>query len=171
VNEGDGRVTGHAWYALKTRSRHERVVRDALELRGIECFLPVSRDRHRWSDRIRLVETPLFSTYLFVRLPVAPPRPSVGVKGVVELVSMGGVPAPVGDEEVDALRRLSFAGVALERHRFLRSGQRVRIRSGPFRGIEGTLVRRKGREKLVINVDLFAQAAALTLDGLDVEAA
>ncbi|MEZ0227878.1 MAG: transcription termination/antitermination protein NusG, partial [Planctomycetota bacterium] len=101
----------------------------------------------------------------------APPRPSVGVKGVVELVTFGGSPAPLNDDDVDAFRRLAFAGVALERHRFLRSGQRVRIRSGPFRGIEGTLVRRKGKEKLVLNVDLFAQAAALTLDGLDVEAA
>ena len=104
-------------------------MRDALALRGVECFLPLSRERHRWSDRIQLVEAPLFATYLFVRLPVAAPRPSVNVRGVVELVRFGAEPAPVGDAEVEALRRLVHGGVALERHRFLRSGQRVRIRS------------------------------------------
>ncbi len=170
MNEGVQEARALAWFALKTRSRHERVVRDGLALRGIDCFLPFSLERHRWSDRIQVVETPLFATYVFVRLPVSPPRPSVNTKGVVELVTFGGEPAPVPDHEVEALRRLIFGGVALERHRFLRSGQRVRIRSGPFRGIEGTLLRRKGKEKLVLNVDLFAQAAAITLDGFDVEA-
>ena len=164
-------ATALAWYAVKTRSRHEKVVRDALVERGIECFLPLSREKHRWSDRVQIVEVPLFSTYLFVRLPAARPRPSVNAKGVVSLVSLGGEPAPVPASDVEALQRLAAGGVALERHVFLRSGQRVRIRSGPFRGIEGTLLRRKGKEKLVINVDIFAQAAALTLDGIDVEAA
>ncbi len=160
-----------AWYAVKTRSRHEKVVRDALTERGIECFLPLARERHRWSDRIQIVEAPLFTTYVFVRLPSVAPRPSVNVKGVVSLVAFAGEPAAVAEAEVEALQRLVAGGATLEPHRFLRSGQRVRIRSGPFRGIEGALVRRKGKESLVINVQIFAQAAALTLEGIDVEPA
>src|SRR2546423_625585 len=106
-----------AWYALRTRSRHEKVVRDALTLKGVECFLPLSRERHQWSDRIEVVETPLFSSYLFVHLPSAPPRPSVNTKGVVELVRFGGEPAPVADDQVDSLQRLILGGAPLERHR------------------------------------------------------
>jgi transcription antitermination factor NusG len=165
-------TTELAWYALKTRSRHEKLVHEALATKGIECFVPLSREKHRWSDRIQVVEVPLFATYVFVRLPIAPPRPSVNTKGVVSLVAFGdGEPARVDEKEISALQRLVAGGVALERHTFLKSGQRVRIRSGPFRGIEGTLVRRQGKERLVINIDICAQAAALTLDGIDVEAA
>jgi transcription antitermination factor NusG len=160
-----------AWYALRTRARHEKVVARALRDRGVECFLPVSCERHRWADRTVTVEVPLFSTYLFVHLDWPREVGSLRTRGVLSLVMAGETPAPVAAPEIEALLRLAAAGVPLERHRFLRSGQRVRVRSGPFRGIEGTLLRRKGREKLVVNVDIFQQAAALTLDGLDVEAA
>src|SRR5438552_566415 len=52
-----------AWYAIKTRSNHEKLVARALRDKGLGVFLPVSRERHTWSDRTKLVEIPLFSTY------------------------------------------------------------------------------------------------------------
>ena len=55
------------WYALHTRARHERVVEHRLREQGMETFLPTMRETHRWSDRKKVVEVPLFSCYVFVR--------------------------------------------------------------------------------------------------------
>src|SRR6266446_2925486 len=55
------------WYALHTRARHERVVENRLREQGLEAFLPTVRETHRWSDRKKTVEVPLFSCYVFVR--------------------------------------------------------------------------------------------------------
>jgi transcription antitermination factor NusG len=166
--------TATAWYALKTRSRHEKVVARALTERGVACFLPTWRKRSRWSDRVKTVELPLFSTYVFVRLDGLDPaarRSVLSARGAVALVGSGGVPAPVADAEIGALQSLVAAGAPLEPHRFLRRGQRARVCSGPFRGVEGTLVKRDARSKLVISVELFRRAVALTIDAGDVEPA
>ncbi|GIW73125.1 MAG: antitermination factor NusG [Planctomycetota bacterium] len=160
-----------AWYALKTRARHEKVVARALASKGVEHFLPLQRVRRRWSDRFQLIEVPLFSTYLFVRLHPEQRLQALAVRGAVCLLGSGGTPTPVPDGEIEAVRRLMASGLALDVHTRLRPGQRVRIRSGPLRGIEGTLLRRRGRTQLVVAVDLIGQGAALTIDGLDVEAA
>src|SRR5262245_33069439 len=101
-----------AWFALRTRARHEKLVARALAERGVECFLPLSRERHRWSDRFTIVEVPLFSTYLFVRLDPGERAP-VHVRGAVALVALGDRPTPVDDDAVEALLRLAAAGVPL----------------------------------------------------------
>lgn len=160
-----------AWYALKTRSRHEQLVARSLRERGVDCFLPLLRERHRWSDRSRVVDVPLFSTYVFVRIDPRDRFEALRTRGAVSLLGTNGEPTPVPDAEIDAIARLVAAGAPLERHRLLVEGQRVRIRSGPFRGIEGTLIHRQGRSKLLLSVDLLRQGAALTIDGLDVEPA
>ena len=56
------------WYALQTRARHERMVKMRLERRGVQTFFPTVTEVHRWSDRKKKVEVPIFSCYLFVRL-------------------------------------------------------------------------------------------------------
>jgi transcription antitermination factor NusG len=163
---------GVAWFALKTRSRHEKLVARELAGGGVECFLPLVRRRHRWSDRVKTVELPLFTTYLFTRIdPVYDRLRVLKARGAVAFVGVYGEPLPVDEGEIDALRRLVTGGAPIEPHRFLRRGQRVRIRGGPFRGIEGTLIRCDGRTQVVISVDVLKQAAALEIDAADVEPA
>lgn len=163
--------TAVAWYALKTRSRHEKLVAQALRERGVTCVCPLMRQRNRWSDRLQVVEVPLFSTYVFVQIDPLERVDVLCTRGAVAILGAGGVPTPVADHEIDALIMLALAGAPLEPHRFLRQGQRVRVRGGPFRGIEGTLVRADGKSKIVIAVDLIKRAAALEIDAADVEGA
>lgn len=160
-----------AWFALKTRSRHEKLVARALEEGGIECFLPLIRARHRWRDRYQDVALPLFSTYLFVRIDPLERLRVLRARGAIALVGAAGRPVPVAESEIGALRTLVEAGAPLEPHRFLACGQRVRVRAGPFRGVEGVLVRRQGKTKIVIAIDVLKQAAALAIDAADVEPA
>jgi transcriptional antiterminator NusG len=152
-----------AWFALKTRSRHEKVVAEGLRRRGVECFLPLARARRRWSDRVREIETPLFSTYLFVRIDPAERLRALETRGAVALL---GNPTPVPDAEIESLRAL---GAVLEPHPYVETGRLVRVKAGPFRGVEGRLVRRRGRTRLVIAVELLKQAAAMEVDAADVE--
>lgn len=159
-----------AWYAVKARPRHERVVARGLEERGVRCFLPLWRRLRRWSDRLKVVETPLFPTYLFVEIAPRQRLDVVRVRGAIDLVG-GREPVAVDPEEIDALLRLAAGGAVLEPHVFLREGQRARVSSGPFRGVEGFLVERRPRSKLVVSVTLFSQSVALTLDAGDVEPA
>lgn len=63
------------WYAVQTRYRCETRIAAQLQSKGIETFLPLLNETHRWSDRQKTVSVPLFAGYLFVRLhPLAPAR-------------------------------------------------------------------------------------------------
>jgi|SRR5579871_5531145 len=160
-----------AWYALKTRSRHEKAVARVLAERGVRVFLPLFRKRRRWSDRYKIVETPVFSTYVFVHIDPKDRLVVLRVKGSVQLLGNAGEPTPVADSEINSLLALEAGGAPIEPHRFVKVGQRARIAVGPFRGVEGTLVKRDATTKLVVSVTLFQRSVALTVDAADVEPA
>jgi transcription termination/antitermination protein NusG len=162
-----------SWYALHTRPRHEKIVTQRLEERGVTTFLPLVTESHRWSDRKKKVEAPLFSCYVFARF--APDRAErlrvVRVEGVFSIVGAQGEGAPIPDDQIDAIRSLVEAGLPWASHPYLKIGQRVRIRSGALSGIEGLLVSRAGQSTLVISVDAIQRSMAIRVDGYDVEAA
>lgn len=159
------------WYALCTRSRHEKHVAGQIERRQVDCFLPVYRSVRRWKDRRKEIELALFPGYVFVHMPLSNKLKVLEVAGAVRLVSFDGKPAALPAEEIDALRnRLSGSG-KLEPHPYLRAGRKVRVRSGPFQGLEGIIVRRKDRCRLVFSIDLIQRSLAIEVDEADLEAA
>src|SRR6266511_5872822 len=94
------------WFAVWTRSRHERAVYDQLVERGIEAFLPTVTRWSRWKDRKKQVAWPLFPGYCFARFE---PPSRMGVlkcSGVVSIIGFNGEPAPVPDEEIEGVRTL-----------------------------------------------------------------
>jgi transcription antitermination factor NusG len=155
-----------AWYAVKTRARHERTTAQTLAQRGVRCFLPVWHQRRRWTDRWKTIEQPLFPTYLFVEIHSLERPLVLRSRGVVDVVT-----TPVVRSELEPLLALASAGAVLSPHRYLRVGQRARVHSGPFRGIEGFLVERRDAARLVLSVTLFKQSVALTIEAGDVEPA
>jgi len=92
------------WYALRTKSRHEKLVRDRLEKQGIEPLLPTVKRLSQWKDRKKEIEVPLFSGYCFVRFGSQQKLPVLKTIGVVEVVGGGTKPEPIPDEEIAALR-------------------------------------------------------------------
>ena len=159
------------WYAVMTRARHEKVVAQRLEEKGVHTFLPTVTEVHRWRDRKKVVELPLFSCYLFVKLmPSNEERQRVlRVDSVLGFVgnAIGGSPIP--DEQIDAVRIVVNGQVPYSDHPYLEVGQRVRIHSGALNGMEGILVSRKGDRKLIISVDAMQRSLAVQIDGYDVE--
>jgi len=161
------------WFAVRTRSRHEKSVARQLEERGITAFLPLVTQLRRWSDRRKLVQFPLFPGYTFVRLSYEPPvRLAVlQTEGVVHFVGTHGHGIPIPDEQIESIQTLLRNDVLIESHPYLKIGQRVRLRGGSLEGMEGILVARKGHRMLVISVELIQRSLAIQVDGYDVEPA
>lgn len=161
------------WYALQTRPRHERVVKDRLDQRGIETFLPTITEVHRWSDRKKKVEMPLFSCYLFARL--VPTKMNrlrlLCVDGVFSFVGQRGEGLPIPTEQIDAVRALLTSENSYSPYPFLKRGQRVRVCSGSLQGLEGILVSQDDNKTLVISVDAIQRSLAVQVNGYDIEAA
>lgn len=158
------------WFAIHTRARHEKQVSRQLTEKQFHAFLPLRRELHRWKDRQKEVELPLFSGYVFVQLASQPHRRLSVLKtpGVVRIVGFGQQDIPVPDEQIETLRRLLESNALIGRHRYLRVGQRVRIISGALAGVEGILKRIRNSDKLVISIDGIQQAVAVELSGYSV---
>ena len=161
------------WYAVQTRARHERVVEQRLLERGVDTFLPVVTEVHRWSDRKKSVQVPLFNCYMFARLaPTNVDRMRVlRVEGVLSLVGARCEGTPIPEEQIDAVRLLVEERTPWAPHPFLKIGQRVRVRGGALDGMEGILVSRNGSRALVISVDAIQRSIAVSVEGYHVEPA
>jgi len=159
------------WYGLQTRPRHEKIVAQRLEERGVTTFLPLVTEVHRWSDRKKSVQMPLFHCYVFARfVPNRTDRLRVlRVDGVFGLVGAKGEGSPIPNEQIDAVRSLVDGALPWSAHPFLKVGQRVRIRSGALNGLEGILVSRNGDRTLVISVDAIQRSLAVRVEGYEVE--
>ncbi|MGD0987973.1 MAG: UpxY family transcription antiterminator [Candidatus Sulfotelmatobacter sp.] len=160
-----------SWYSLHTRPRHEKIVAQRLQERGVATYLPLITEVHRWSDRKKSVQMPLFSCYVFAKfVPNRTERLRVlRVDGVFGLVGAKGEGSPIPDEQIDAVRNLVEGEIPWSSHPFLKIGQRVRIRSGALDGLEGILVSRNGDRTLVISVDAIQRSLAVRVEGYEVE--
>jgi transcription termination/antitermination protein NusG len=160
------------WYALHTRPRHEKLIVQRLAERGVQTFLPIVTEVHRWSDRKKSVQLPLFSCYVFAQF--TPSRSErlrvLRVDGVLGLVGSQGEGTPIPSEQIDSVRTLVDGNVPWAAHPFLKIGQRVRIRSGALDGLEGILVSRNGSDTLVISVEAIQRSMAVRVEGYQVEA-
>jgi transcription termination/antitermination protein NusG len=156
------------WYALRTKSRHEKLVRDQLEKQGIEPLLPTVKRLSQWKDRKKEIEVPLFSGYCFVRFSQQDRLPVQKVSGVVEVVGSGSRPEPIPNEEIEALKTLMNSVLPYDPHPYLHEGMMVEVVRGPLQGVHGILLRKEKRHRLVIGVRLIQQAAAVEIDVQDV---
>jgi len=161
-------VQEHApWFAAYTWAHHEKQVASQLKDRRIECFLPFYRAVHRWKDRRKELDIPLFPGYVFVQHPPEDRLRVLQVPGVVRFVSFGGRPAPVDNAEIESLRSGIGNGIRAEPHPYLKIGRRVRVKHGPMAGTEGILVRKKDQLRVVISVDLIMRSVALEIEAAD----
>jgi|SRR5438552_4468927 len=158
-----------AWYALYTRHQHEKTVARLLSGKGFETFLPLYTAAHRWKDRTKLVSLPLFPCYVFLHGQTQRRLDILTTPGIHSLLSVEGRPAPISDAEIDAIRQMIESKVAVEPYPFLKSGDWIRIKSGPLAGIEGILVRKKNQLRLVVSVELLQKSVAVEVDASAVE--
>ena len=152
------------WYALQVRPRFEKAIASSLLNKGYEGFLPLYRQKRRWSDRIKEVQVPFFPGYLFCRFDVNKRLPVLTTPGVKKIVSIGKEPHPVEDSEIEALQATVVSGLQVESRSYLNIGQKVRIERGPLSGIEGILTSLKGLNRLILSVHLLQRSISVDID-------
>jgi len=160
--------TDALWFALWTRSRHEQVVREQLEQKHVEAFLPTVTRWSRWKDRKKKIDWPLFPGYCFARFNPRDRLPILTCSGVVSIISFEGEPAPIPEREIDGIRQLVESDLAYDPCPLIREGMQVEVVHGPLRGVVGRLVRKNEKARLVLSVDLIGQAVSVEVDAADV---
>lgn len=157
------------WYAVSVCPRHERLVVWHLESHGFNWFLPVYRSVRRWKDRRKELEMVLFPGYVFVNLDLRDRLGILRAPGVLRFVTFQGQPATIPDSEMRVLGSGLSAGLRPQPHPYMCQGRKVRVKRGPLVGVEGIMIRRKGRFQLVLSIDLIMRSVMLEVDEADVE--
>src|SRR5271154_5583667 len=160
------RVEGEAypWFALRVRSKHERVTSLHLQKRGYEEFSPSYRAESQWSDRKKTTERFLFPGYVFCRFDPHDRLPILTSPGVVGMVGFGDGPTAIPDREIEQVRTLVHSGLLVTPWPFLELGQAVRLENGPLRGLEGIVEEVKGRLRLVVSIRLLQRSVSTEID-------
>ena len=158
------------WHVLYTRPRHEKKLKDFLAERGVQVYLPLYRTIRQWSDRKKKVEEPLFKSYLFVKADELNHFTILNAPGAVKFVHFGEEIATISNKEVEVIEQiLKFPErVEVEDYTFF-TGDKIKIASGPFKGIEGTLISIKGRNRLIIQIEQLGKNLAIDVPSFNVQ--
>jgi transcription antitermination factor NusG len=157
------------WYAVYTVTRHEKRVAQLLDLQAIENFLPLYQKQCKWRDGSKvMLQLPLFSSYLFVRINRASRIPALRISGVRSIIGFGSQLSPVPDKYIDWLRD-SLLQRKIEPHAHLAVGTKVRIRSGAMAGMEGILLRVKNDYRVVLTMEMINRSVAVEVTLNDIE--
>jgi transcription antitermination factor NusG len=153
------------WYAIRVRSRCEKLAADNLSARGYEVCAAMSPQRRVWVDRVRIVEMPMFPGYIFARLDAD--RQGIEVEraaGVASVVRFGNQSCPIDDGEIESIQAVLRSGVEVLTSPWLRVGAPVRVRCGALEGAAGVLDRVKSQHRLIISVTLLQRSVAVEID-------
>ena len=153
-----------AWFALQVRSRWENTAQGLLQNKGFETLLPTYPATRRWSDRSKVVESPLFPGYVFCRFDIHNRLPVLITPGVISVVGRGKTPIAVAESEITALQLVIRSGIQAQPWPYLEIGERVRIKNDVLDGMEGILTSFKGNQRVVISVSLLQRSVALEID-------
>lgn len=156
-------ATSQSWFALRVKSRCEKLVATIAHNKGFEEFLPLYQSRRRWSDRVKGMDLPLFPGYVFCRLDPQRRLPLLTIPGVLHFVGLGKVPIAIEDSEIEAIQTAVRSGLTVEPWEFLAAGQRVRLQEGPLAGLEGIFIGTSKQERIVVSVNLLRRSVAIAI--------
>jgi transcription antitermination factor NusG len=157
------------WYAAYTSANHEKRVAQQLAQRSVEYFLPLHESVRRWKDRRMKLQLPLFPGYVFVHIALRDRLQVLQIPSIIHLVNFGGHPAPLPEEDIHAIRNCLSHGSQIEAHPYLQAGRRARVTGGPLQGLEGIILRRKNRTRLILSFHLIMRSVAVEIDTMELE--
>lgn len=141
------------WYAVRTFFRREKFVRDRLQDKGIEAWLPLQEKIRRYTRKVRKVQLPLISQYIFVKIDQEERARVLEVEGVIQFVRPSGYIVPIPQSEIDLLRRVIGEDVSTEvEEGTITEGDEVEIIAGELTGLKGQMVEERGRNRIAVNL-------------------
>lgn len=154
----------YPWFAVRVKSSQELLAAQALRGKSYESFVPTYPQRRRYSDRCVQVDRALFPGYVFCRFDPFRRLPILTTPTVQSIVSFNKVPHPVEEHEIAALQQIVRSGLLAKPWPYLKAGQRIRIEEGPLSGVQGILCKEKGKDQLVVSVDLLQRSVSVQIE-------
>ena len=151
------------WIAIYTKPRHEKTTALALEEKGFKTYLPIVKERRKWSDRKKWVEFPLFKSYLFVQCELKEGLFVLQTTGVVKLIKFGEEIAIVSPRVIESLRLLIEGGYTPEPLDYFIQGDKVEVREGAMKGIEGEVIRIDKEDRLLVRVEAIQHSVSVSI--------
>ena len=147
------------WFALYTKPRWEKKVSRVLDLKGIECWCPLKLTQKQWSDRKKIIEEPLFTSYVFVRIDETERTKVLMTDGILNFVYHVGKPAVIRDEEIDIIKKYlseKEASVSVQSLSSLDENTRIKVNHGVFMDTTGTVLK-GGKKKVFVKLESLDQ--------------
>ncbi len=147
------------WYAIYTKPRWEKKVNMVLERKGVEVWCPLQKVRKQWSDRKKIVEEPLFKSYVFVRIDNTERTNVLMTDGVLNFVYYLGKPAVIRDEEIEVIKKYlseEQASISIQSLNSLDENTRIKVNHGIFMDSTGTVVK-GGKKKVYVKLQSLEQ--------------
>ena len=151
------------WYVAYTYPKAERKVQRKVEDIGVESFLPMSKVVRQWSDRKKKLEIPLFPNYIFIRATSHERYQTLNIRELVRFVSFEGNPVTVSDKEIESIKTVLSMNTEISNERFHKAGTKVEVTSGGFAGATGILLRKEGKQRLLVQLEALQQAFSVSL--------
>ena len=152
------------WIAVYTKPRHEKTVENELHKKGFEVYLPILKERRKWSDRKKWVEFPMFSSYIFVKTELKNSLFVLQTMGVVKVIKFGGEVAVVQDSSIQAIKLMIEGGYSPEATDFFIKGDPVEVKEGPLKGLIGEVTRIDNHDKLLVRVDAIQHSVSIHIE-------
>ena len=152
------------WIVVRSKPRSEKVAHNELVKKNIEAYLPLLKERRKWSDRKKWVEFPLFSSYLFARIDIKDSIFVLQTQGVNTIVKFGKQIAIVQNSVIEAIRLAMEGGYELEPVEYFVEGNIVEVVAGPMKGVKGIVAKLKGQNRLIIKIDAIQQALSIQIE-------
>lgn len=157
------------WYAIYTKSRFEKKIYASLLRSNFQAFLPLTKEKRVWSDRVKTVDMPLLPSYVFVRLTKCQMPLIYTFPGFVRFICFEGKPCTVSEKDISLLRELVKSGFEARITNTCQVGDQVRVIRGPLRGWEGTMDEYNGNSRAVFYFEGISQCISVVVDMADLE--
>ena len=159
------------WYAVYTRPRFEKQVLKGLLDQGIEGYLPLIKTMRQWSDRKKMVEVPLFSSYVFVHINRSSYDQVLQTHGVVKYITFEGKAATIPSDQIDSLKIIIDSNEKVETTwESRRKGDQVIVTAGSLKGLKGELITEGNRKKVLVRIQGIDQNLTVEVHSSLIEA-
>ena len=152
------------WFAFYTKSRHEKSVSNTLNSNGFEVYLPLLRERKKWSDRKKWVEYPLFKSYIFIKIEPKDSIFALKTPGIVRMIKFGNKPSPIPNQIILSLKLMIEGGYNPQPTDYFLKGDPVIIKDGPLRGLEGEIIKVHNEERFIVHVHTIQHSISIKID-------
>ena len=160
----DSNEQNKKWIAVYTKPRHEKTVEKELQKKGFEVYLPLLKQRRKWSDRKKWVEFPLFRSYIFVKTEIKNALFVLQTLGVVKVVKFGGEVAVIQNDSIQAIKLMIEGGYMPEATDYFVKGDPVEVKDGPLKGLVGEVIRVDNHDRLLVRVDAIQHSVSVQIN-------